>query len=90
MLAVLAIGGMGGVADVSVNLHTRTPSCRAAVGGGLAAKTAAKSHSYALAQNRNYVKLLCKSFNINDLQVISMHHNLCNLRKPQHIVCPTL
>ena len=33
MLAVLAIGGMGGVADVSVNLHTRAPSCRAAVGG---------------------------------------------------------
>ena len=61
MLAVLAIGGMGGVADVSVNLHTRAPSCRAAVGGGLA-------HSYATSDKAYYVKLLRKSFKINDLQ----------------------
>lgn len=60
MLAVLAIGGMGGVADVSVNLHTRAPSCRAAVGG--------LAHSYATSDKAYYVKLLRKSFKINDLQ----------------------
>ena len=71
---------------VCVFLHTHAPLFRR-VGGGLAVKTAAKSHSYAFAQNKIYVKLLLKSFNINDLQAISMHHNLCSLRKTQDIVC---
>ena len=84
MLAVLAIGVEGGgvvvVAVVSAFLCTHTRPLLRGAGGGLA-------HSYALAQNRNYVKLFSKSFNINDLRAMSMHHNLCSLRKPQHVVC---
>ena len=59
--------------------HTPAPSS-AALGGGLA-------HSYASADKTYYVKLLCKSFNINDLQAARAAAEPCKPRKPQHIVC---
>lgn len=68
------------VAQVSAFFYTHMPPCCAEVGGGL-------SHSYAFAQNMYYVKLLHKSFNINDLQAAQAVGKPCSLRKPQHIVC---
>jgi hypothetical protein len=68
------------IAQVYAFFYTRTPPCCAEVGGG-------QKPSYALAQNRNYVKLLGKSFNINDLQAARAVAEPCMTRKPQHIVC---